>query len=566
MKKYIILVTISIGWFTNSFAQNNSFESETIFLHTNETTFVTGETFLYKIYCLNANSKELSKISKIAYVEILDNKGTNVSRNKITLNNGIGTNEIFINTTFNTGNYKLIAYTSWMLNNSKSKYFETNITIINPFLPFKNKENNTTATTSESSKNSSISLKNDDISIKLDKNTYSKREKVALDIISNSEKFVNGNFSISVRKIDGLTFEKAINSTDFINNNSSDKFINSNTINYLPELRGELLSGKITSNDVTKTTKEKHIGLSIIGEPFDFKIVKTNANGEFHFILDKELKNSNIILQILENDLSDFQITLDTPVKAELNTTFENNLNLTETSIKDIEARLVACQIVNAYSSKDSLSSTKPRNFLPFYGYNAKEYILDDYKRFPTFKETIIEIVPAVYFKENEGNYTLHIRDYVTAGESFGSALVLVDGLLLQDVNELFNYNTKNIYKISVVNKAYSYGSKIFSGVISITTFNREYNPKSKNILPLQIERCNTDKAYQNLQYNTEKDLSRFPDYRYQLAWETNLSLTKNATPFQFYTSDIEGKYEINLEGFSAKGEPLSIKEYFEVN
>ena len=80
---------------------------------------------------------------------------------------------------------------------------------------------------------------------------------------------------------------------------------------------------------------------------------------------------------------------------------FKNNLNFTETSIKDIEARLVACQIVNAYSTKDSLT-TKPVNFIPFYNYNAKDYILDDYKRFPTFKETIIEIVPAVYFKENE--------------------------------------------------------------------------------------------------------------------------------------------------------------------
>ena len=564
MKKYIILLTLTLGWLSNSFAQGNTFESEAIFLHTNETTFVTGETLLYKIYCLNANSKELSKISKIAYIEIKDHNGTTVSRNKITLNNGIGTNEIFINTTFNTGNYKLIAYTNWMLNNSKSKYFETDIAIINPFLPFKNKANNTQDTTIEIVKSDDANLKNEGIKIKLAKNNYSKREKVALDIIPSSEKFTNGNYSISVRRIDGLTFGNTTSSTEF-NNYNSDKFIYSNSINHLPELRGELLSGKLTSKDSSRTTKDKHLGLSVIGEPFDFKIVKTNNNGEFHFILDKEQKKSDVILQVLENEINDFQITINPPAKAEVNTSFKNNLNFTETSIKDIEARLVACQIVNAYSTKDSLA-TKPINFIPFYNYNAKDYILDDYKRFPTFKETIIEIVPAVYFKENEGNYSLHIRDYVTSGESFGSALVLVDGMLLQDVNELFNYNTKNIYKISVVNKAYAYGSKIFSGLISITTFNREYNPKSRNILSLQIERSALDKVYQSINYETEKDFTRLPDFRYQLAWNTNLSITKNATPFHFFTSDIEGKYEISLEGFSAKGEPLSIKEYFEVN
>ena len=565
MKKYIILLTLTLGWLSNSFAQGNTFESEAIFLHTNETTFVTGETLLYKIYCLNANTNELSKISKIAYVEIIDNYGTSISRNKITLNNSTGTNEIFINTSFNTGNYKLIAYTNWMLNNSKSKYFETTISIINPFIPNKNQQYTESKTiTSESFKDNTYS-KNEDVVMNLSKYTYSKREKVELNIVPNSQKFIDGNYSVSVRKIDDLTFNKTTNSIDFINSNP-DKFINSNTINYLPELRGELLSGKITTNDANKTINDKHIALSIIGEPFDFKIVKTNDKGEFHFILDKNLKKSEVILQIIENDLNDFQIKLNDKPKLEFNDGSSKNYPIIqEKHIKDIEARLVACQIVNAYSVKDSLK-TNFSNFTPFYNYNAKVYILDDYKRFPTFKETIIEIVPAVYFKEKEGNYTLHIRDYVTAGESFGNALVLVDGLLLQDVNELFNYNTSNIYKISVVNKAYSYGSKIFSGVISITTFNREYTPKSKNILPIQIERCTTDKTFQSLNYDSEKDFTRLPDYRYQLAWDTNVTLSKDANPFRFYTSDITGKFEIRFEGFSSKGEPISIKEYFEVN
>ena len=52
-----------------------------------------------------------------------------------------------------------------------------------------------------------------------------------------------------------------------------------------------------------KTINNKHIGLSAIGEPFDFKIVKANSNGEFHFILDQDLKKSDVILQIFENDL-----------------------------------------------------------------------------------------------------------------------------------------------------------------------------------------------------------------------------------------------------------------------
>jgi hypothetical protein len=563
MKKQMILLFTSIMLVFNSFGQIEDFESETIFLHTNETTFVTGETLLYKIYCMNANSKELSKISKIAYIELIDLDGILINRSKIALKNGIGANEIFINTSCLSGNYKLIAYTSWMLNNQKSKYFETEISIINPFISIKNIVK-TTEVTSESKQYVTNNTKKEDIELKTSKKTYSKREKITLDVIQKSERFIDGNFSISVRKVDHLKFNQKITSQQHIDN-ITDKFINTNNVNFLPELRGELLSGKITSKNESKTNSDKHISLSILGEPFDQKIVKTNANGEFHFILEEDIKKSDIILQIIENNVNDFNISINKPSSADYkNTASKNNFTISNENIDEIEKRLVACQIVNSYRLKDSLlKGLMP--FDPFYKNNAKEYILDDFKRFPTFKETITEIVPAVYFKQNGEDYSLHIRDYITGGQSFGAALVLIDGLFLQDVNELFNYNTNNIYKICVINSAFSYGSKIFSGVISIVTFNKAYNGKSSNVLPLQIERCEFDKPFQNINYDSEFDYSRIPDYRYQLAWDTNFLINKDSNVYHFFASDLDGFYEISLEGFSKSGEPLSINEYFEV-
>ena len=291
MKKYIIvLVIICFGFTQKNNAQVINYEGETIFVHINATTFVTGENLLYKIYCLNNNSKQISEISKIAYIEIIDDNNNVILRNKIALNKGVASNEFFINTNFNTGNYKLIAYTNWMLNNVNSKYFEADISIINPFLPTNNKQiSSNEIDPSVTIKTSNSDKKNNDISLNFRKKIFSKREKLELDITSNSEKFIGGNFSISVRKIDALIFNQATNSIDFINNNNTDKFINLGNISFLPELRGELLSGKITTNDSEKSVKDKHIALSITGSPFDLKIVKTNNNGEFNFILDKDL-------------------------------------------------------------------------------------------------------------------------------------------------------------------------------------------------------------------------------------------------------------------------------------
>lgn len=559
MKKFIVFF---IFCFSNNFAQNNLFESEAIFLHTNSTTLVTGEKLLYKIYCLNASTKKISTISKVAYVEIINNQGESVSRNKIGLNNGIGENEIFINTNFYTGNYKLIAYTNWMLNNSEVQYFETEITLINPFLPFKN---NTTVTENkqpDNSKTTTNSEKTNEVVLQNIKKSYLKRDQVTLNIVNNTEKFINGNYSISVRKIDELNFNKTQTSAEFCNN-KLDEFVAENSISYLPEIRGELLSGKLISLNGNKEIKNQHIALSVVGEPFDFKIVKTNTNGSFYFILEKDINESNIKLQLVENNIIDYQINLQPKPKITLNSKFDN-LQLIEKHLKPIEDRLIASQIVNAYTNKDSLIiDNSYKN--PFYKYASKEYILDDFKRFPSFKETIIEIIPDVYFKKNNENFSLHVKDYITGGESFGSALVLVDGLMLQDVSELFEFNTKNIYKINIINKAYSYGSKIFSGVIALTTFSKMYESKSNKILPQTIERCKDQINFSNKIYGSKLDLKRIPDYRYQLAWETNLKLEKNNTSLSFFTSDMEGIYEINLEGFSKDGLPLSIKEYFEV-
>ena len=173
MKKIIIHIILLVSFIHYSFAQEYSLESESIFVHTNETTFVTGESILYKIYCLNNNTNQLSSISKIAYIELIDSTGTSIHRSKISLNNGVGNNEIFINTNYNTGNYKLISYTNWMQNNSKFKYFELDIVIINPFIPYDINKNDTNKATINSSNELT---RNNDFELDLEKKKYSKRE------------------------------------------------------------------------------------------------------------------------------------------------------------------------------------------------------------------------------------------------------------------------------------------------------------------------------------------------------------------------------------------------------
>ncbi len=112
--------------------QQKTFQ-EKLFVHTDKSTYLTGEILWFKIYNVDAANNKLINISKLAYVEVLDNNQTPMMQAKVALKgNGSGNGSIYIPVSVNSGNYKLRAYTNWMKNFNADNYFEKDITIINP--------------------------------------------------------------------------------------------------------------------------------------------------------------------------------------------------------------------------------------------------------------------------------------------------------------------------------------------------------------------------------------------------------------------------------------------------
>ncbi|MNQ22194.1 hypothetical protein D3C85_353310 [compost metagenome] len=569
---------------TPAIAQNSSLSknetinkatSENIFVHLNTTTLVVGETLHCKLYCVNPANNHLSNISKIAHVEIVNDKNQVVLMNKIYLDNATGQGDFFIPTTFTTGNYKLIAYTNWMLNKKDSKISETELFVINPYSTNKNnyvnKDPNTQKVTIPQAGLSNNQPKDESFTLELDKKTAAKREQILLKIRSSNSIINKGSFSLSIKKIDNLPGIKPMNSYEFAKSNTDNQLANTvnDSILFLPELRGEIISGSITNTKDPKQIAGKDVALSIPGTGFAFKIAETNEHGKFNFILDKNPNYPNAIFQVVENDKNDYKIEIDKDKGYDLSKLkFINELNLTSDYKKSIEERSIANQIENNYYSikKDSIESNTKTT--PFYHPLEKEYILEDYTKFPSLKETVTEVIKEVYYREENNNFTLNVRDINYDLKYFSEpVLVLVDGLLIQNVNELVDYKTENIYKVSVVPGIYLYGPKAFNGIISITTKNKDYLSKTTGsyILKSEIQRPLNKTIYFKQDYTDRTKYDRIPDYRYQLLWQPELTLEKAENIIYFFTSDVPGVYEINLEGFTEKGIPVSLKETIEV-
>lgn len=114
----------------NNYAAANL--QEKVFVHTDKNGYTAGELLWFKVYNVDGIFMKPLGLSKVVYVEVLDNKQTPVLQTKIAMKDGNGNGSFYIPANLPTGNFELRAYTSWMKNFGADYYFSKKLVIINP--------------------------------------------------------------------------------------------------------------------------------------------------------------------------------------------------------------------------------------------------------------------------------------------------------------------------------------------------------------------------------------------------------------------------------------------------
>ncbi|WP_298136850.1 hypothetical protein [Flavobacterium sp.] len=562
MKKKIYILFTIIGLSQNIICQNNNknqFDTENVFLTSNNSIFVVGETLLYNFNSLNSITNLHSNISKIGHVQLINSKKEIVVDQKLFLNNGICGGDIFISPKFNSGTYKLVAFTNWSLNNYENSFFEKDVLIINQFQNVDPEYlNNIKIDSNYNNKEIRLAQKNDNLSILLNRKTFSKREAVIFKLIKNNENLKFNNLTISVHKV-SLNSNKN-NSSLFSKKNTSIN-LNNNSNLVLPEFRGEIISGKIISKENSEV-RNKIISLSISGSSFFVTNTTTNSNGDFYFTIDKKYNKPEILIQVVDDKKESFEIILNKNPQIDFSKLKEfKNFSLNE--ISEFRERAIQSQLENAFyeAKKDSIINNKSNDL---FSKPNVIYKLDDYKRFSNLKEVIVEIVKEVVFEENEKEKTLKVLNLNNQIELSRPTLILVDGIELQNLEDLITYNMNMIDKIEVITDAYIFHSNFYNGVINFYTKNGNFNLKAngKNNIIKKIETPLALKKYFEPNYQKE-NLKNIPDFRRQLKWITNYNQSDDEE-IQFYTSDLIGTFEIKVEGL-LNNELFTITDFIEV-
>ena len=598
MKKLIITFIISLiggtcAMYGQTIIKDNelfnvyqSIPQEGIFIHPNASLFFAGERLYYSLYCLNLKTQNLSSLSKIAYVELVGKNNQIVFQHKIKLGNGLGQGDYFLPATVATGNYKLVGYTQWMKNSGKNHFFQADIHIINPYqeIPsthldpkFQDSVNVDSIEYNLPIPNSKTAIVNGVgnkyLSVATNGKDFNKREEVSLSIRSLKDSLAYGNYSISVRRKDPIEEPTKLHSHDYLSlyphkNNRISLGINDSLA--LLELRGELISGVVVSESNNEPVENKKVVISLPGKEFVVDIANTNENGKFYFNLDEAYDNTSGILQLLDENKEEMKILVDKHSSPDYSGLEFDKFVVSEDFEELILKRSIHNQIENAYADVKSDTIIAAQTEITFYRDFQERYDLDDYTRFNTIEETMIEIIDHVWIKNNDqGEAVFQVRPFDLYLQTNGLLpMVILDGVFIQHHEDIMDLNAKRIERVYISRNRYMVGSVVFQGILALETssgdFNQTYYKEYLNNLTLFKPQPLKKYFFQNHQLDTES--GHVPDFRYQLFWQPNFVLDNMAKTINFYTSDIAGDYEIRLEGFTDQGKSISLKEMISVD
>ena len=334
---------------------------------------------------------------------------------------------------------------------------------------------------------------------------------------------------------------------------------------YLPELRGELISGKILSNADGSPISNQDIGLSISGAKGIAKISRSDVDGIFYFNLDGSDRKNRIQLEVLKSSGDESKIILDSIGPLNLKSSDFKRITISPDLNSMIRERSIFNQIESAFFEQKADSILVFGSGLPVYKNFQETYVLDDYKRFKTFKETLVEIIENVFIKRIKGKLTLQVRSeedfFVDSGDT---PLLLIDGLMVQDLNNLLEYDIKKIDQINISRDEFYIGPKRYQGIVSIETKQDEYAQQieANGLSTINMNAPLSMKEYYFQDYSgaSASNKKHIADFRQQLLWKPNLELNEESI-LEFYTSDSRGDFEIQIEGFTSLGEPVSLSE-----
>ena len=558
---------------------------EKTYISTDREIYVSGDKIWCSAFCVDAaNGLRPSSLSAIAYVEIVSEDGT-LESGKIALSEGRGAGTIEIPATAPTGNYRIVAYTAYTKNTpgfNPQEHISKTISIFNTstkervkngvkilsdseYDALRTPAGTPAGTHSSSTYSAGTHTAAGALSIACHRNAEG-----YLEVVLSNDSAAPADLSLSLSNRDGIippdntsigAFMGAAASAAQAAAGAESAAAAIAEAAELPEYEGEIIRGRIAgaTTDEIEGLKGRSAFISVPTEKSDLYSSVVDNDGMIKFVTNNIYGTKEMVCEIEDNDLARCHIELISPfVSPKLKGI--PALQMAPSIKEDLQRRGLSVQLCRSFSA-DTLASLMPIRENPLIpSYDAIEYKLDDYKRFPVMRELFIEFINEIKVRRVDGKEQLKVKTHLEERVSLfdkNNSLIMVDGIPIFDHSQVIEYDPLLVESVVVYPYKYYTGWRSFCGMANFVTYKKNLPGIKFNdgVRVVQFKGCSYPMAFTCQEIGED-----FPDYRELLYWHPQIKLPAGES------SSIKVKIPANVkeiricaEGMMENGTPFSI-------
>ena len=567
---------------------------EKTYISTDREIYVSGDKIWCSAFCVDAaNGLRPSSLSAIAYVEIVSEDGT-LESGKIALSDGRGAGTIEIPATAPTGNYRIVAYTAYTKNTpgfNPQEHISKTISIFNTSTKERVKngvkilsdsEYDALRTPASAQPAAGTHTAAGALSI-----TCHRSAEGYLEVVLTNNSAAPADLSLSLSNRDGIippdntsidafmvaaasaaqaaagasAAARASAGAASAAQPSSSAVAATAAAAELPEYEGEIIRGRIAgaTTDEIEGLKGRSAFISVPTEKSDLYSSVVDNDGMIKFVTNNIYGTKEMVCEIEDNDLARCHIELISPfVSPKLKGI--PALQMAPSIKEDLQRRGLSVQLCRSFSA-DTLASLMPIRENPLIpSYDAIEYKLDDYKRFPVMRELFIEFINEIKVRRVDGKEQLKVKTHLEERVSLfdkNNSLIMVDGIPVFDHSQVIEYDPLLVESVVVYPYKYYTGWRSFCGMANFVTYKKNLPGIKFNdgVRVVQFKGCSYPMAFTCQEIGED-----FPDYRELLYWHPQIKLPAGES------SAIKVKIPANVkeiricaEGMMENGTPFSI-------
>lgn len=554
------LLTLLLGALATSVLFADNHPVERIFISTDREVYIAGDVVFCSLFCLDSQALP-SNSSAVSYLELVSTEGT-VTEAKIGLLEGRGAGSFRIPVSTPTGVYRLVAYTSGNVGEDGAPWIAGSrlLTIFNTL---------------------SVSRVKDGVFI-LDEAAYQSLKSFSPEnagqlIISSPARsqelseytifMENGgtaaDFSLSVYHEDDIVPVKQENSMAgflaSLPSVSTQEYTSKRQIDYDGEIIYARISGKKTED-----TGNAVATLSSAGAPSNMYIGVTE--GEMvRFLTNNIYGDREIVCEVSNMDLETGSISIESPFIGVSSSTMPK-LPMSKFIYKDLSSRKAALKNSMAVRLDTLTTLMRHREDLLLETAAKKHIHLDDFTRFPSIQEVLVEIIPMLSLRRTSNGLKLTMTSTDGTGSykaTVDNLLVMMDGVVISDFSTILDFDAMLLEDVDIYTQAIACGKVSFDGAVNFIT---KKNYVTALSFPANVKVVDFKGVSFPVAYYGERPSNNVEDLRELLYWDPTMRLSAGEKKrLVIHTPGYQGRFKAVVDGLTEDGSPIHYEWTFTV-